>query len=230
VNDLRHRGLNYYPLHLAVVFALLIALGLLLVLIEVNAVRYAYERIGMSPRFALGFLAFCLLTSRVNIPLHVFRAERIVTQRFVDSYGIRWLVPMLEENDVTVLAVNVGGAVAPTLLALRLIAVQGFWVDAALATAIVALIVHTAARPVPGLGIAVPMFIPPLASAGTAIVLSPAAAPALAFAAGTLGTLIGADLTNLHKIRGLGAAAASIGGAGTFDGIFVTGVLAVLLA
>jgi len=52
----------------------------------------------------------------------------------------------------------------------------------------------------------------------------------LAYIAGSLGTLIGADLTNLDKVRGLGAPVASIGGAGTFDGIFLTGILAVLLA
>ena len=45
-----------------------------------------------------------------------------------------------------------------------------------------------------------------------------------------MGTLIGADLLNLDKISGLGAPVASIGGAGTFDGIFLTGILAVLLA
>jgi uncharacterized membrane protein len=45
-----------------------------------------------------------------------------------------------------------------------------------------------------------------------------------------MGTLIGADLTNLDKVRGLGAPVASIGGAGTFDGIFLTGIVAVLLA
>ena len=52
----------------------------------------------------------------------------------------------------------------------------------------------------------------------------------LAYIAGSLGTLIGADLTNLDKVRGLGAPVASIGGAGTFDGIFLTGILAVLFA
>jgi Protein of unknown function (DUF1614) len=45
-----------------------------------------------------------------------------------------------------------------------------------------------------------------------------------------LGTLIGADLLNLDKVQGLGAPMASIGGAGTFDGIFLTGVLAALIA
>jgi uncharacterized membrane protein len=52
----------------------------------------------------------------------------------------------------------------------------------------------------------------------------------LAYISGSLGTLIGADLLNLNNIQGLGAPVASIGGAGTFDGIFVTGILAVLLA
>jgi uncharacterized membrane protein len=45
-----------------------------------------------------------------------------------------------------------------------------------------------------------------------------------------LGTLIGADILNLKKIRNLGAPVASIGGAGTFDGIFLTGILAVILS
>jgi len=47
--------------------------------------------------------------------------------------------------------------------------------------------------------------------------------------AGTLGTLIGADLTNLRDIPSLGAPVASIGGAGTFDGVFLSGIIAVLL-
>jgi len=45
-----------------------------------------------------------------------------------------------------------------------------------------------------------------------------------------MGTLIGADLLNLGRIQGLGAPVASIGGAGTFDGIFLTAILAVLIA
>lgn len=44
------------------------------------------------------------------------------------------------------------------------------------------------------------------------------------------GTLIGADLLNLHRLRKLGAHALSIRGAGMFDGIFLVGVVAALLA
>jgi uncharacterized membrane protein len=64
----------------------------------------------------------------------------------------------------------------------------------------------------------------------TALLLSRQSAPALAYVAGSLGTLIGADLLNLDKLQGLRAPVASIGGSGTFDGIFLTGILAVLLA
>jgi uncharacterized membrane protein len=63
-----------------------------------------------------------------------------------------------------------------------------------------------------------------------ALLLSPRRAAPLAYIGGSLGTLIGADLLNLDKVAGLGAPVASIGGAGTFDGIFLTGVLAVLIA
>ena len=86
------------------------------------------------------------------------------------------------------------------------------------------------AQPVPGVGITMPPLIPPLLAAGAALVLSRQAAPALAYISGSLGTLIGADLLNLGNIQGLQAPVLSIGGAGTFDGVFLTGILAVLLA
>ena len=55
-------------------------------------------------------------------------------------------------------------------------------------------------------------------------------ADAIAYISGVMGTLIGADLMNLGRLSELGAPVASIGGAGTFDGIFLTGIVAVLLA
>jgi uncharacterized membrane protein len=99
-----------------------------------------------------------------------------------------------------------------------------------MSVAIVASIVHWLAQPVAGLGIAVPTFIPPLVAAGTALLISRRTAPPLAYIAGSLGTLIGGDLMNLNRLQGLGAPIASIGGAGTFDGIFLAGIVAVLLA
>ena len=104
------------------------------------------------------------------------------------------------------------------------------WFAGSLAITIVAIACHWMARAVPGLGIALPIFIPVAVTCVAALLLSREYSPQLAYIGGSLGTLIGADLLNLGKISGLGAPVASIGGAGTFDGIFLTGILAVLLA
>jgi uncharacterized membrane protein len=228
----RSPQLNFFPLHGPVVAGLIVVVGFLLVLLEINAVEYAYERIGMSPRSAVAYLIFSLLGSYVNIPVRRYHDDPVIVPRVVDAFAMRWRVvgPTPTREKGTVLAVNVGGAIAPTLLALRLMAVSGIWLQAAIAIVVVAVIVHAFARPIAGMGISVPMFIPPIAAVVVAWLISPRLAPAVAFCGGTLGTLIGADLSNLRKIRALGAPVASIGGAGTFDGIFVTGVLAVLLA
>jgi hypothetical protein len=80
------------------------------------------------------------------------------------------------------------------------------------------------------MGIAIPVIVPPLITVVVALLITRTSVPAVAYVSGSLGTLIGADLLNLGKIQGLGAPIASIGGAGTFDGIFLTGIVAVLLA
>jgi len=79
-------------------------------------------------------------------------------------------------------------------------------------------------------GIALPAFIPPVFAALVSIIIVPQYAPVVAYVSGTMGTLIGADIFNIKKLGDLGAPIASIGGAGTFDGIFLNGVLAVILA
>jgi uncharacterized membrane protein len=97
--------------------------------------------------------------------------------------------------------------------------------------AIIAAITYWLAKPVPGLGIALPLFIPPLLAALVAISISAGEhAPVMAYISGTLGTLIGADLMHYKDIERINAPVVSIGGAGTFDGIFLTGIIAVLLA
>jgi uncharacterized membrane protein len=120
-------------------------------------------------------------------------------------------------------------------LSLSLLAKHRLWLCGVLATACVAAICNWLAYPVPGLGIAIPVFVPPLAAAAVALFLAvgrPAAQIAAppAYLSGSLGTLIGADPLNLGNVQGLGAPVASIGGAGTVDGIFLTGILTVLIA
>lgn len=96
--------------------------------------------------------------------------------------------------------------------------------------AAVAVVVHALAQIVPGVGIAVPMFLPPFAAAAVSLVLAFRRAPPVAYVSGSMGTLIGADLLNLPRISELAAPVVSIGGAGTFDGVFLTGIIAGLLA
>jgi uncharacterized membrane protein len=61
------------------------------------------------------------------------------------------------------------------------------------------------------------------------LILAPAWAPPIAFSAGVLGPLIGADLLHLGDIAEIGTGMASIGGAGTFDGVVLSGLVATVL-
>jgi uncharacterized membrane protein len=223
-------GLHFFPLAHPFVFGLLFVLGLLIALIEIGVIGYAYEKMGVQRRYIFAVLLLSLLGSYVNIPVADLPAERIVSDQEVTFFGMRYVIPLIEEWPRTVIAVNVGGAVVPTLLSLYLLVKTGMYGRALAGVAIVTAIVHGLAYPVKGVGIAVPVFIPPVVAAATALLLSRQSAPSLAYIAGSLGTLIGADLLNLGIIQELGAPIASIGGAGRFDGIFMTGILAVLLA
>ena len=84
-------------------------------------------------------------------------------------------------------------------------------------------------RVISGKGIVIPTLIPPLFSAFFAFILAPHIAAPVSFISGVLGTLIGADLLNLYKIRDY-PGWLSIGGAGIFDGIFLVGIVSALLS
>jgi uncharacterized membrane protein len=222
--------LNYFP-HTPTFYAILIGILLaLFILIEIGVLRYGFMRIGLSSRAAMLVLVGSLLGSYINIAVAQLPEEHVTTNEAVDFFGMRYNVPVTVDWPGTIIAVNVGGAIIPTLLSIYLLARNRLWLLGAIGTAIVAIVVHFLAYPVHGVGIAEPVFVPPLVTAVVAIVLSRRFAGPLAYISGSLGTLIGADLTNLYRVQGLGAPVASIGGAGTFDGIFVTGILAVLLA
>ena len=221
---------HYLPLT-PVFFSILVFLvAALIILIQLRILRYAYMRLGVGPGAAMLLLVGSLIGSYFNIPVTVLPGRTVMSGQIVDFYGMRYVVPYVTSWPGTVLAVNVGGAVIPTVMSAYLVIRYNLWLKAAIATAVVAAIIHAMATPVPGVGIAVPVFAPVVITAIIALILSREHAAPLAYIAGSMGTLIGADLLNLDKISGLGAPVASIGGAGTFDGIFLTGILAVLLA
>lgn len=221
--------MQYLPLTLPFFIVLLGVFFALVVWIEVRALLYAYNRAGISSPAALLVLFGSLIGSSINIPIAVLGPEPMLSGAEINFYGMHYVIPLLNASG-TIIAVNVGGAVIPVLLSIYLLAKYELWGRGLLATAIVAAICYHLATPVRGVGIAEPVFVPPIATAITAVLISRQYAGSLAYISGSLGVLIGADLLNLGKIPGLGAPVASIGGAGTFDGIFLTGVIAVLLA
>ncbi len=221
---------NYLPLSLPSFSILVGALLVLIVLIAVRVLRQAYMSLGISAQAATLLLLASLFGSYFNIPVAQLPAEQVITGREIDYFGMRYVIPFAVEWPGTIVAVNLGGAVIPTLLSLYVLARRQLWVQGLIVTVVMTVVCHALAQPVPGLGISIPVFVPPVAAAITALVVSRRDAGALAYVGGSLGTLIGADLLNLDKVRGLGAPVVSIGGAGTFDGIFVSGILALLIA
>jgi uncharacterized membrane protein len=220
---------HYLPLTPGFFSILVFVAVALVILIQLRILRYAYMRLGIGPGIALLLLFGSLIGSYFNIPVTVLPGPPVRSGQIVDFFGMRYVVPFVTSPS-TILAVNVGGAVIPAVMSTYLVLRYQLWIRAAIATGVIAAIVHASAMPVPGMGIAVPVFVPVVATAILALLLSREYAAPLAYIGGSMGTLLGADLLNLDKIGGLGAPIASIGGAGTFDGVFLTGILAVLLA
>jgi len=207
-------------------------LSFVVVLLLVGVTEVAFQRIGFTRLEVVLILVGTFLGSSVNIPFHKVKSvNRILQLEEVRFFWITYRVPHFSLQEVsTTVAVNLGGAIIPTAVSLYLIhshPQQLF--QALMGVVITAVVVHLVARKVPGLGITTPAFIPPLAAALSAYLLSPSSPNVIAYVAWTLGTLIGADLTNLHDIATLGAPVVSIGGAGTFDGVFLSGIIAALL-
>ena len=222
--------MHYFPIALPFLLMLFFIFLVLIILIEVGILGYAYQRVGIKPRYVFALLLFSLLGSYINIPIYQLPAETLHPGGQVTFFGVQHVIPFVTDGPATIIAVNLGGAVIPALLSIYLLVKNRLFLRGLLGIVIVTVIVHHVAYPVHGIGIAEPIFMPPLAAAVVALLISRRLAPALAYISGSLGTLIGADLLNLKNLQGLGAPIVSIGGAGTFDGIFMAGILAVLLA
>jgi uncharacterized membrane protein len=209
------------------VFLLLFAFAV----IQFGLFTWVFARIGIPPEYLFSLLFLCIFGSMINIPLRRIPIEDDPEDwQTVSFFGMRFRPPRTSRPHEMVLAINVGGALIPAVLSLYLLVNSPNPIRVLMALAVVIYVVYRMARPVQGVGIAVPMFIPPVVAALAAMIFNYSWAAPTAYVAGTLGTLIGADILHLDKLQRLRAPVASIGGAGTFDGIFLTGILAVLLA
>jgi uncharacterized membrane protein len=222
-----HRHHGVVLLAVLTLFLIVVVAYLLFSLGEV-----AFGRIGFTPVEYAALLASTLVGSAVNVPVSEVRSsEPIVEIQEIRAFWVTYRIPRVSYRQVsTVIAVNLGGAIIPACVSIYLLAVHpGSLLYAAAGSLLTAFLVHLMARKVRGVGIVTPALLPPIAAAVIAYLLAPGSSAIVAYVSGTLGALVGADLTNLRSISKLGAPMASIGGAGTFDGVFLTGVVAVLL-
>jgi len=204
--------------------------GLLLLFVLFFVIFYSFKILGFTPIQIIIMAFLSLMGANINIPVTTIRSkEPIVMVKSYTFFGMEIYVPFYSYESVTV-AVNLGGALIPTLASIYLVLVHlNMWFSILISVIISSIFIHAIARPVKGLGIVTPFFIPPIFAALLGIIFGGSMAPVVAYIAGTMGSLIGADLTNLHKLDKLGASFVSIGGAGIFDGVFLTGLVAALL-
>lgn len=220
----------YWP-HSGAVFAVLL-ITLLIVITFTALIGTVFRDIDFNIYTVMLILSGSFAGSFINIPL--FRTKTcipIIQEEQASYLGMTYRIPTCKETSTTI-AINLGGALIPTTVSIYLLsqATPQTILLCLIDITVVTLICKVVARPVKGVGIVMPALIAPATAAFTALLLSPVHVTIIAYTAGTLGTLIGADLLNLRKISKLGAPMASIGGAGTFDGVFLSGIIAVILA
>jgi uncharacterized membrane protein len=219
------------PFLLMFLFGSVFLLFFVFALVQFGLFAWAFSRLGIPPEYLFSFMFLCIAGSMINIPIRKIRLEgKVEDWETIHFYGMRFRPPRWANPQEMVLAVNLGGAILPACLSFYLLSHAENPIRMLLALAIVTYAVFRLARPIAGVGIGTPMFIPPILAALSAMIINPQWAAPTAYVAGTLGTLIGADILHLDELKHLNAPVASIGGAGTFDGIFLTGILAVLLS
>ncbi len=214
-----------------------VVLGLVLLVpfVLANAFLTALGKLGLGPLSSLLAALGIFLGSAINVP--VTRIERTETVQYKPNrlLGLHRLLPRsVQHQPYTVIAVNVGGCLVPTALAGYQGARMAVQAPSVLPAALAALAInvglcYVVAQPVEGVGITMPPLVPAGAAALCGLVLAPEWAPPVAFMAGVLGPLIGADFLHLDDIAEIGTGMASLGGAGTFDGIVLSGLVATLL-
>jgi len=218
---------RFSPVYLIIFIIILVAMMLA---VQFGIITFTFQKLGLSANTAFLLLIGCLGGSMFNIP--IFRIVTSPGPEYIESI----MHGLLRSNQTdhtgfTVIAINVGGCVIPLVFSFYLI----FWnrlelLQVLSGITIVAMVSYLFSRPIAGLGIGMPFLIAPLTAALVSILINSEQSAPLAYINGTLGVLIGADILHLQDIRKIGSPFASIGGAGTFDGIFLTGLIAVLLA
>lgn len=199
--------------------------------VQVGALRIAFDKLGLAPDAVIWLLLLLtLLGSLVNIPLFTVMAATQPQEDFLITLPAHWRRSLHMLPGRTIVAINVGGGLMPLAFSLHLLLHTPLALDhVAIITAVVTLFAYHSSALVPGVGVVMTLLTAPLAAAFTSISLDLAHAAPLAYIGGTLGVLLGADVLRLKEVGQTGAPVVSMGGAGSFDGVFLTGIIAILL-
>ncbi len=216
----------FIPVAFLIFVAFILFLPILFLLGYFQVLTIGFEKLGISPGATTFLLFLILIGSGINIPL---TKKKLIYGEELRFFGL-FRVPKIRAQG---LFINLGGAVVPVLLSVYFlfrVSKAGFDLEPIFLTTILMIIISKfLSRVVPGRGISLPALIPPIFSALFALILAPGFTAPCAFISGVLGTLVGADLLNLRRAQRFGGFL-SIGGAGVFDGIFLVGIISVLLA
>ena len=145
-----------HPLHPLIALALAFLAVALLALFAMDAIGYAYRRIGVSQGALFSLIWLSLVGGFINLPVAKLRGRETVEMSEIKVFGVRYRIPMVRRQDGTILAVNLGGALIPAGLSVYLLMADGVWWQAAVAVVFVAAVVHVIARPHDSLGAVVP--------------------------------------------------------------------------
>ncbi len=217
----------FLPISILILFFLILLLPFFFFIVQIEIIRIALSKIGLSPQMALLIFFLSLLGSLINIPVYTREAAIIPPQKIFPFFHFN---PFGIPADPTkqIIAINLGGCIIPLLLCMYLIP-RAPLLPTVFATVITVLVCFKISRVVPGTGIVVPALIPPLIAVALAFLFSPGNKIPVAYISGVLGVLIGADVLNLPHL-GRYPGIMSIGGAGVYDGIFLVGIISALLA
>ncbi|MCD6481868.1 MAG: DUF1614 domain-containing protein [Thermoplasmata archaeon] len=171
----------------------------------------AFEEVGFNGWEASIIVFSCIIFGWVNIPLFGYN---------------KWTV-----------AINVGGALIPVAISIYLMFSRKVVLRSIVGMAVVAYFAYNVTSVTPdGVVSSFPYWlIPPVVASLYSIVVSVNSkkkAASIAYASGTMGVLIGADLLHLRELLNMKIPAstmASIGGATILDMVFLTGVIAVII-
>ena len=199
--------------------------------------------IGIPQEYFWGVMILSWVGSAINLPLFIVDNDHEVPNpETAENFGVTYNLPQVElERKQTMVLINVGGAIIPALISLYLLIYSiPQYADDLVLTYIQTIVVmvgviattYQSAQIVEGVGITTLAWGPPTMTVFITMLVnhfSPISAPVqIAYIAGTMGALIGADFLNLPRITGIGPVV-SIGGAGTFDGVYLTGFTSVML-